>query len=164
MSNEAGASPQPPRPQRKCAVDALMARTVAALADEKSLARELGRHRTLWEYWTNLAADAAEAGYTVLARKAAAKRRRHGAIVAVLEVRWSKARAMSILLRQRLRLATQQRENQGRRWFRPLRRRRLADYSLRWDVGLAQATDAPNRIFRNGQRTDDPNKDMLSRH
>jgi phage shock protein A len=75
--------------------------TAKAMANEKTLSRELERNRTQGQQWQERAEKAVEAGDDALARKALARKNEHEKLVAALEDQLNAAReAVGTLQRQ----------------------------------------------------------------
>lgn len=76
--------------------------TAKAMANEKTLARELERNREEVEQWASRAVAAVEAGDDSLARKALQRKREHESLVAALEDQVASAREGAATLKRQL--------------------------------------------------------------
>jgi phage shock protein A len=76
--------------------------TAKAMANEKTLTRELGRNREQADQWKERAERAVEAGDDELARKALSRKKEHEKLVAALEDQLETARDASQTLRRQL--------------------------------------------------------------
>lgn len=76
--------------------------TAKAMANEKTLTRELDRNREEVEQWASRAVTAVEAGDDSLARKALQRKREHESLVAALEDQMASAREGAATLKRQL--------------------------------------------------------------
>lgn len=76
--------------------------TAKAMANEKTLTRELERNRTQSEQWQQRAATAVEAGDDALARKALVRKNEHQQLIAALEDQSEAAREAAGTLQRQL--------------------------------------------------------------
>lgn len=76
--------------------------TAKAMANEKTLARELQRNNEEVEQWESRAVTAVEAGDDALARKALQRKREHQSLVAALEDQVASAREGAATLKRQL--------------------------------------------------------------
>lgn len=111
--------------------------TAKAMANEKTLARELERNKSQREQWQERAVKAVDAGDDDLARKALARKNEHEKIVAALEDQLEAAREGSSTLQRQL-AAMQAKLAEAKRNLSTLSiRKRSADLRKKMDAQAA---------------------------
>ena len=118
--------------------------TAKAMANEKTLTRELERNRAQSEQWQQRAAKAVEAGDDALARKALARKNEHQQLVAALEDQLAAAREAAGTLQRQL-AGMKAKLAEAKRNFTTLAaRKRAADFRKRLEcqaAGLSPEVD-----------------------
>ena len=118
--------------------------TAKAMANEKTLVRELERNKSQLDQWHGRAAKAVEAGDDALARKALARKNEHSKVVAALEDQLESAQEASGTLKRQL-AGMKAKMTEAKRNLATLSaRKRAADFRKKIDAqaaGLAPNVD-----------------------
>jgi phage shock protein A len=118
--------------------------TAKAMANEKTLSRELQRNRAQQEQWQGRAEKAVEAGDDDLARKALARKNEHQKVVEALEDQLESARGASQTLRRQL-VGMKAKLAEAKRNLASLSaRKRAADFRKKMDAQAAGLTTEVN--------------------
>ncbi len=118
--------------------------TAKAMANEKTLARELDRNRAHLDQWQSRAEKAVEAGDDALARKALARKNEHAKVVAALEDQLASAKEASGTLKRQLSGMKAKLAEAKRNLATLSARKRAADFRKKIDsqaAGLAPDVD-----------------------
>lgn len=114
--------------------------TAKAMANEKTLARELQRNQALRDQWQECAEKAVEAGDDSLARKALARKNEHQNVVEALEDQLESARGASHTLKRQL-AGMKAKLAEGKRNLASLSaRKQAADFRKKMDSQAAGLT------------------------
>jgi phage shock protein A len=118
--------------------------TAKAMANEKTLSRELQRNRAQQEQWQGRAEKAVEAGDDDLARKALARKNEHQKVVEALEDQLESARGASQTLRRQLAGMKAKLAEAKRNLASLSARKRAADFRKKMDAQAAGLTTEVN--------------------
>jgi phage shock protein A len=114
--------------------------TAKAMANEKTLSRELERNRAQGEQWQQRAEKAVEAGDDALARKALARKNEHEKLVAALEDQLNAAREAAGTLQRQLAGMKAKLAEAKRNLSTLSARKRAADFRRKMDSQAAGLT------------------------
>lgn len=122
--------------------------TAKAMANEKTLNRELERNRQQVEQWQGRAETAVEAGDDELARKALSRRKEYAKVMAALEDQLEAAREASSVLRRQLGAMKAKLAEAKRSQATLSARKRAADFRKRMETQASGlSSDVENDAF-----------------
>ena len=127
--------------------------TAKAMANEKTLVREVERNRKQAAEWEDRAAKAVDAGDDDLARRALSRKKEHEKLVAALEDQLAAARETSTVLRRQLDAMKAKLAEAKRTCATLAARKRTADFRKRLDAqAVGVSTEVESDAFATFER------------
>ncbi len=139
--------------EMETSINEVTGQTAKAMANEKTLTRELDRNRQQIEEWKNRASKAVDAGDDDLARRALSRKKEHEKLVAALEDQLEAAREASGVLKRQLDAMKAKLAEAKRNHATLAARKRAADFRKRVDAqGAGVSTDVDADAFSKFER------------
>lgn len=139
--------------EMETSINEVTEQTAKAMANEKTLTRELDRNRQQAGEWKDRATKAVDAGDDDLARRALARKKEHEKLVAALEDQLEAAREASGVLKRQLDAMKAKLSEAKRNHATLAARKRAADFRKRVDAQVAGvSTDVETDAFAKFER------------
>lgn len=139
--------------EMETSINEVTGQTAKAMANEKTLDRELDRNRQQAEQWKGRAAKAVDAGDDDLARRALSRKKEHEQLIAALQDQLESAREASTVLRRQLDAMKAKLAEAKRNHATLVARKQAADFRKRVDAQLAGvSTDVDSSAFAKFER------------
>lgn len=139
--------------EMETSINEVTEQTARAMANEKTLARELERNRKQAEEWKDRASQAVDAGDDDLARRALSRKKEHDKLVAALEDQLDAAREPVGVLKRQLDAMKAKLAEAKRNHATLAARKRAADFRKRLDAQAAGvSTDVETDAFAKFER------------
>jgi phage shock protein A len=139
--------------EMETSINEVTEQTAKAMANEKTLRRELDRNRQQAEQWKGRAAKAVDAGDDELARRALSRKKEHEKLMAALEDQLESAHEASTVLRRQLDAMKAKLAEAKRNHATLAARKQAADFRKRVDAQVAGvSTDVDSSAFAKFER------------
>ncbi len=139
--------------EMETSINEVTEQTAKAMANEKTINRELERNRQQAEEWRNRATKAVDAGDDELARRALSRKKEHEKLIAALEDQLESAKEASGVLKRQLDAMKAKLAEAKRNYSTLAARKRAAEFRKRVDAqAVGAGTDVETDAFAKFER------------